>query len=66
MTSEELKAARMKLGLTQAGLATALGFADAHHVRRLEKGKRGVSGPVAVAVELMLKGGRPSTWPKGK
>lgn len=57
MTPTALANARHKLGLSQAGLATALrmGKHGGRTVRRWELGEIEVPGPVAVAVELLLK-----------
>jgi transcriptional regulator with XRE-family HTH domain len=57
MTPDELKSARYQLGMTQAQLAKALelGNDGARAVRRWEKNERPISGPVAVAVRLMLE-----------
>lgn len=56
MTPTELRAARKRLGMTQAQLAAALllGNDGNRAVRRWEKGERPISGPVQVAVTLML------------
>jgi transcriptional regulator with XRE-family HTH domain len=55
---EALKAARKALGLTLAGLADRLRLAGdngADAVRAMESGKRPITGPVAVAVEYMVR-----------
>ena len=56
MTGPELKAARRRLGLSQAALAHALrlGGDGGRTVRRWERGDRSIPGPVEVAVEFML------------
>lgn len=58
MTPAALRAARERLGYSQAGLAAALrmGKHGGRTVRRWELGEVEIPGPVAVAVELMLKG----------
>ncbi len=58
MTPAELRTARKRLGLTQKGLAERLQM-GAHGWQSISKwesdaNERGVPGPVAVAVELML------------
>lgn len=57
MTPEEVKAARQKLGMTQTGMAVALELsgADSATVRSWENGRRTPSGPVRVAIKLMLR-----------
>lgn len=57
MTPAELKEARRKLGLSAAGLAKALrmGKHGGRTVRRWEAGECEASGPVLVAIELMLE-----------
>jgi hypothetical protein len=57
VTPAELKSARERLGLSTAGLAEALrmGKGGGRHIRKLEAGQHPISGPIAVAVELMLE-----------
>ncbi len=56
MTPEELRNARIHLGLSQAGLAAALGVAGGSRtVGRWERGERAVPGVVGVAMALMLE-----------
>ena len=56
-TPEDLRAARYKLGLSASGLAAALrlGVNGGRTVRRWESGDIAFSGPVAVAIEAMLR-----------
>ena len=54
MTPDDLRAARVRLGLTQAELAKALRLSDTRSVRRWEAAGSEVPGPVQVAVELMV------------
>lgn len=57
MQPEEFKAARYKLNLSVTELADALRLSPttgATTVREWERGKRPVSGPAAVAIELMI------------
>jgi len=58
-TPEDLRAARSRLGLSAAGLAAALrlGANGGRTVRRWESGQIAFSGPVAVAIEAMLRDG---------
>jgi DNA-binding transcriptional regulator YiaG len=51
----EFKAARLALGLSQKEMAEALRVAGEATIRSWESGRRPISGPVSVAVELMLK-----------
>ena len=73
MTGAELTAARVKLG-TLWRLGRPLGAAELGRLLRLttgdprhtvlewESGKRAVSGPVSVAIEMMLAGAKPPTF----
>lgn len=57
---DEIKAARKALGLTQEGLARALGLQGANSkdtVRSWEDGRRPISGPASVAIAYMLRFG---------
>jgi DNA-binding transcriptional regulator YiaG len=56
MTPEEFRASRQILGLTADGMAQALrlGKNTGRTVRRWEAGESTISGPVALAVELLL------------
>lgn len=58
MTPAELRAARKRLGLTQAGLAEALrlGPNGVRTVRRWEAGDVPVTGPASVAIEMLVSG----------
>lgn len=57
MTGPELTSARKTLGLSVTALAEALrlGSNGSTAIREMERGKRYISGPVQVAVELMLE-----------
>jgi DNA-binding transcriptional regulator YiaG len=60
MTPDELRAARRKLGVSVAELARLLQLDDskgnaARTVRRWETGEVPISGPVQVAVRLLLE-----------
>lgn len=60
MTPDEVKAARLQLGMTQQQLADALGLVgdDAvRTVRRWEAGERAVGGPAAQCIRYLLKFG---------
>lgn len=57
MTPAEIKAARMKLGLTQAQLAAALELMPSsgpRTVRNWESGRIAITGPARVAIRMML------------
>jgi transcriptional regulator with XRE-family HTH domain len=53
MTPDELRAARLQLGLTQEQFAAALDVSQ-EHVHRLEKGKKPIGTTFARAVTQML------------
>lgn len=55
MTGPELTSARKTLGMSVNQLAEALrlGNAGPKNLREMERGKREITGPVQVAVELM-------------
>lgn len=62
MTPEEVAAARKRLGLTQAELASWLELEGVHAkdtVRKWESGARPISGPARVAIKAFLAGYRP-------
>jgi DNA-binding transcriptional regulator YiaG len=62
MTPNEIKSARLALGMSQRQLAETLrmGTDGGRAVRRWESGDRPVSGPASVAIEAMLTGWRPA------
>lgn len=57
MTPADLKSARHALGLSVNEMADALRLGANGHtaIREMERGKREISGPVSVAVELMVE-----------
>lgn len=55
MTPLEIKAARLALGMNQREFAEALRVSGEATVRSWESGRRAISGPATVAIELMLK-----------
>jgi DNA-binding transcriptional regulator YiaG len=57
MTPTELIAARKQLGLSQAGLAAALGLTSDRTIRRWEAGDMPITGPAELAIRYMLKYG---------
>jgi len=70
MTGDDLHAARATLGelwgkgrpllMSELGRALRLGGRDpGASIRDYERGKTKISGPMSVAVELMLEGARP-------
>ena len=54
MTAEDLKAARAKLGLTQAGLATRTGL-SVDTIRAYEQGARPVSKVAATFITAIVE-----------
>lgn len=60
MTSDQVKAARQLLGMTQAQLAAALGLEGAtakDTVRQWESGRRPIGGPAAQCLRYLVKFG---------
>ena len=57
MTPADLRAARKRLGLSTNGLAEALrlGKGGGRTVRRWESGQSEISGPVSLAIEMLLE-----------
>lgn len=57
MKPAEIKASRKRLGLTQSGLADALrmGANGGRTVRRWEGGEMPITGPAAVAIEMLVQ-----------
>jgi transcriptional regulator with XRE-family HTH domain len=53
-TSEQLKEARQKLGLSAENLARVLRVEDGRTVRRWEAGERAIPGPVTVVMETIM------------
>jgi DNA-binding transcriptional regulator YiaG len=62
MQPNDIKAARLSLGMSQRQLAETLrmGLDGGRAVRRWESGDRPISGPASVAIEAMLTGWRPA------
>jgi len=58
MTSDQLKAARQSLGLTQTQMAEWLGVARGH-IARLEAGERNASETLCKLLQAYLDGWRP-------
>lgn len=56
MTPATFKAIRLRLGLTQSGLARILRVDDLRTIRRYETGERSISGPVSLLMELIDAG----------
>ena len=54
MTHDELKMARLRLGLTQGELAAKLGM-SLEHVGRLERGEHPIQKRHAMAIELLAE-----------
>lgn len=55
MTSEEFKATRERLKLTQAQLAYKIGLSE-RSIRYYEQGGRSVPAPVSILLETFLRG----------
>ena len=55
MTSEEFKATRDRLNLTQAGLANKIGLSE-RSIRYYEQGGRPVPATVSILLETFLRG----------
>ena len=58
MTGNELKSARLRLGLSQAQLAAALNMSGStgnRTIRKWESGEYTIPGPVVAAIELLLE-----------
>lgn len=55
MTSEEFKATRDRLNLTQAGLADKIGLSE-RSIRYYEQGGRPVPATVSILLEAFLRG----------
>jgi hypothetical protein len=72
MTGTELRDARAKLGelwnlgrplqAAELGRLLRLQGDPAHTIFEYERGRRPVSGPVSVAIEMMLTGAKPPTF----
>lgn len=62
MTPLQIRAARIALGMNQREFAEALRVSSEATVRSWESGRRPISGPATVAIELMLKN---PTSPRG-
>ena len=54
LTKEEFKQIRKDLGMTQAEFAREIGLGAGSRVSEIEKGTRGVSGPVAAASRMLI------------
>ena len=66
MTPEEMREARLTLGLKLREMADMLGYTGAHaaqQIHKLEVGSRDISPPVARLVKAYLDGYRPEDWP---
>ncbi len=51
----EVKTARQKLGMTQRQLAETLRVGSEAVIRSWESGRRPISGPATVAIEMLLQ-----------
>lgn len=62
MTGEELRAARITIGLTQTQLGELLGYGRMH-VQQMESGRKAIIKPVAIVIEALLDEWRPADFP---
>lgn len=53
LTADEVKAARAKLGMTQAQLGAALGGLGGDAIKDWERGRRPCQGPAAVLLKQL-------------
>jgi transcriptional regulator with XRE-family HTH domain len=63
ISPEEIRVARLRLGLTQAQLAPLLGYSDVARVSELERGVRQPGDAVLRLLRAYLDGYRPPDWP---
>lgn len=66
MTGDEMKAARLRLGLTLEQMATVLGYQGAQRRQMqhdLETGRREIREPQRRLAQAYLEGYRPRDWP---
>lgn len=63
MTSEELKQARIDLGLTQSQMATLLGYGSVARVSEIENGARDPGVSVVRLLRAYIDGYRSEDWP---
>ena len=63
MTPTEIKTAREALGLTQAQIATLLGYGGQSRIAEIEGGKKGVGASVIRLLQAYVDGYRPKDWP---
>ena len=53
MTPQEFRRIREYQGLSQADLASLIGFADANQIHRMETGKRSISTQTAIIMRIL-------------
>lgn len=53
MTPQEFRRIRKSQGLTQADLASLIGFVDANQIHRMETGKRSISTQTAIIMRIL-------------
>ena len=64
MTPQEFKAARLRFGLTQVGMAALLGYRHGMRVSVMERGAEPVPYQTAMLIRLLLDPTwRPQGWP---
>lgn len=64
MDPDEIRAARLSLGLTQELMAPLLGYGDKMRVSEIELGRRKPSDAVVRLLVAYLEGYRPKDWPE--
>lgn len=64
MMPEEIKAIRLRAGLSARGLAETLGLSgtDGRYVRMMETGERSASGPIVRMLEMLDRGELPERY----
>ena len=55
MTPKQFKSARLKMGLSQAEMATLLGYTSRSMICRIETGSRIVTPRMALTVKLLME-----------
>jgi transcriptional regulator with XRE-family HTH domain len=69
MTGEQMREARLRLGLTQQQLALALGYSGDHVRQRISEFERprcrvAIPKHIAMLVQAIEQGYRPENWPQ--
>lgn len=64
MTPTEFRTIRQQLGLSQAGLASFLGYSHSMRISEFERGEREVPRLLAMLMQAYADGYRPKDWPR--